>query len=211
MSETDRRIERAPHHGEELNTGEVTKAREAASVIVLRDSTDGPEVLLVQRNPAQRFMGGAWVFPGGAVHEDDGDPAEAGRRELEEEAGLPLPDTRGFVPFSRWITPEEAKIRFDTYFFVAEAPADADPRCDGEECVDLRWMRPADALAAYRAGDLSLVFPTIKHLEQLAQFESVAHALDSARERQVEPVMPKILMHDESAEIVLPGEPGYAD
>ncbi|HKN92892.1 MAG TPA: NUDIX domain-containing protein [Thermoleophilaceae bacterium] len=211
MSGRDRRIDRAPHHGEELNTGEVTKAREAASVIVLRDGRDGPEVLLVQRNPAQRFMGGAWVFPGGAVHEGDGDPAETGRRELEEEAALALPDTSGFVPFSRWITPEEAKIRFDTYFYVAEAPAGADPRCDGEECVDLRWMRPADALAAYRQGDLSLVFPTIKHLEQLAEFDSVAQALESARGREVEPVMPKILMHDESAEIVLPGEPGYGD
>jgi 8-oxo-dGTP pyrophosphatase MutT (NUDIX family) len=211
MPESDRRIERAAHHGEELNTGDVTAARLAASVIVLRDGPGGPEVLLVQRNPAQRFMGGAWVFPGGAVHEEDGDPAEAGRRELEEEAGLPLPDTSGFVPFSRWITPEEAKIRFDTYFFATEAPAGADPRCDGEECVDLRWLRAADALAAYRAGDLSLVFPTIKHLEQLAEFNTVAQALQSARGREVEPVMPKIVLKDDAAEIVLPGEPGYAD
>jgi len=211
MPESDRRIERAAHHGEELNTGDVTAARLAASVIVLRDGPGGPEVLLVQRNPAQRFMGGAWVFPGGAVHEEDGDPAEAGRRELEEEAGLPLPDTSGFVPFSRWITPEEARIRFDTYFFATEAPAGADPRCDGEECVDLRWLRAADALAAYRAGDLSLVFPTIKHLEQLAEFNTVAQALQSARGREVEPVMPKIVLKDDAAEIVLPGEPGYAD
>src|SRR5437764_7721374 len=102
MSEDESgRIDRAPHHGEELNTGEVTKARLAASVIVLRQSPDGPEVLLVQRNPEQRFMGGAWVFPGGAVHEEDGSPAEAGRRELEEEAGLPLPNSSEFVPFSR--------------------------------------------------------------------------------------------------------------
>jgi 8-oxo-dGTP pyrophosphatase MutT (NUDIX family) len=211
MSESDRRIDRAAHHGEELNTGEVTEARVAASVIVLRDGADGPEVLLVQRNPAQRFMGGAWVFPGGAVHDGDGSPAEAGRRELEEEAGLPLPDSGGFVPFSRWITPEEAKIRFDTFFFVTEAPAGAEPRCDGEECVDLRWLRPADALAAYRDGTLSLVFPTIKHLEQLADFESVEQALESARGRDIEPVMPRIVMEEESAQIVLPGEPGYAE
>ena len=82
---------------------------------------------------------------------------------------------------------------------------------DGEECVDLRWMRPEDALTAYRAGELSLVFPTIKHLEQLAEFDSVEHALESARGRDVEPVMPKILMHKDAAEIVLPGETGYAD
>jgi 8-oxo-dGTP pyrophosphatase MutT (NUDIX family) len=212
MSEGEsNRIDRAPHHGEELNTGEVTQARLAASVIVLRDGQDGPEVLLVQRNPEQRFMGGAWVFPGGAVHDEDGSPAEAGRRELEEEAGLPLPDSAGLVPFSRWITPEEAKIRFDTFFFVTEAPADADPRCDGEECVDLRWMRPTDALEAHRGGQLSLVFPTIKHLEQLAEFDSVEHALDTARGRDVQPVMPRILMERDSAQIVLPGEPGYAE
>jgi 8-oxo-dGTP pyrophosphatase MutT (NUDIX family) len=204
--------DRAPHHGEELNTsGEVSPARLAASVIVLRDGPDGPEVLLVQRNPAQRFMGGAWVFPGGAVHDDDGEPAEAARRELHEEAGLALPDASGFVPFSRWITPEEAKIRFDTFFFVTEAPAGAEPRCDGEECVDLRWLRPADALDAYRRGELSLVFPTIKHLEQLAEFQSVEHAVENARARKVEPVMPKIVRGEKSAEILLPGEPGYAE
>jgi 8-oxo-dGTP pyrophosphatase MutT (NUDIX family) len=211
MPDEDRRIDRAPHHGEELNTGEVTEARVAASVIVLREGADGPEVLLVQRNPAQRFMGGAWVFPGGAVHEEDGSPEEAGRRELEEEATLALPDTSGFVPFSRWITPEEAKIRFDTFFFVTEAPDGADPKCDGDECVDLRWLRPADALAAYGRGELSLVFPTIKHLEQLAEFDSVQQALETARARDVQPVMPKIVLDENEAQIVLPGEPGYAD
>jgi 8-oxo-dGTP pyrophosphatase MutT (NUDIX family) len=205
------RIERAAHHGEELNTGPVTPAREAASVIVLRDSADGPEVLLVQRNPEQRFMGGAWVFPGGAVHDEDGGPAEAGRRELEEEAGVPLPDATGLVPFSRWITPEEAKIRFDTYFFVVESPAGIEPKCDGEECVDLRWIRPADALDAFKRDELSLVFPTIKHLEQLAQFDSVADALEGARNREVQPVMPRIVVEQEAATIVLPGEAGYDD
>jgi 8-oxo-dGTP pyrophosphatase MutT (NUDIX family) len=203
------RIERAAHDSEQLNTGEPTRARPAASVIVLRDSPGGPEVLLVQRNPAQRFMGGAWVFPGGAVHDEDGQPAEAGRRELEEEAGLSLSDATGFVPFSRWITPEEAKIRFDTFFFVTEAPADADPRCDGQECVDLRWMRPADALSEHRAGKLELVFPTIKHLEQLAEYDSVQQALEAARGRDVRPVMPRIMVEKDAATIVLPGEPGY--
>jgi 8-oxo-dGTP pyrophosphatase MutT (NUDIX family) len=209
--EDDRRITRAAHHGEELNTGEVKKARVAASVIVLRDSPTGPEVLLVQRNPAQKFMGGAWVFPGGAVHDEDGSPAEAGRRELEEEAALSMADSSGFVPFSRWITPEEAKIRFDTFFFVARAPDGAEPRCDGQECVDLRWLRPADALDAYRRDEIGLVFPTIKHLEQLAEFESVDHALQAARARDVQPIMPRIVMAEDSAQIVLPGEPGYAD
>ena len=95
-------------------------------------------------------MGGAWVFPGGAVHHEDdgGEPAAAALRELEEEAGVQLDDVDRLVPFSRWITPAEVTIRFDTVFFVAEAPPGAEPHVDGEECVDARWIRPGDALAA---------------------------------------------------------------
>src|SRR3954453_13717646 len=129
-----------PGPGEELNTGDVTVPRVAASVIVMRDSDAGPEVLLVQRNPAARFMGGAWVFPGGAVHEQDGDAAGTAVRETEEEAGLVLEDPSALVPWSRWITPAQVKIRFDTWFFVARAPEGAEAHVDGEECVDSRWL-----------------------------------------------------------------------
>src|SRR3954453_16624193 len=174
-----------PASGEELNEGPETPPRVAASVIVLRDSREGPEVLLVQRNPAARFMGGAWVFPGGAVQADES-PAEAGLRELEEEAGVTIDaGADALVPFSRWITPAEVKLRFDTFFFVVEAPDDAEPRVDGAECVDARWLRPDEALAAFGRGELALVFPTIKLLEQLAESPSVEATIAAARERKV--------------------------
>jgi 8-oxo-dGTP pyrophosphatase MutT (NUDIX family) len=202
------RVDR-PHPGEELNEGEVTEPRQAASILVLRDSHDGPEVLLVQRNPEQRFMGGAWVFPGGAVHAEDADHSAAAVRELQEEAGIALPEDAEVVPWSRWITPEEVKVRFDTWFFVAEAPPGAEATVDGSECVDSRWLRPAAALDAFARDELMLVFPTIKHLEALAQAESVADALHKARTREVVPVQPKVMIRGEEAVIVLPGEQGY--
>jgi 8-oxo-dGTP pyrophosphatase MutT (NUDIX family) len=191
--------------------GEVAEARQAASLILLRDARGGPEVLLVKRNPEQRFMGGAWVFPGGAVHDGDGGHAGTALRELEEEAGIRIEDAAQVVHFSRWITPEEVKVRFDTWFFLAEAPAGAEARPDGSECVEARWLRPSDALEAYARGDLTLVFPTIKHLEQLAQFGSVAEAIETARGREVEPVQPRVVVRDGGAEVLLPGEPGYDD
>src|SRR5919112_1726851 len=157
------RVDR-PHPGEELNEGDVTEPRQAASIVVLRDFADGPEVLLVQRNPKQRFMGGAWVFPGGAVDPDES-VEQTALRELAEEASLHLADGAELTPFSRWITPAEVKIRFDTWFFVAGAPAGAEPRADGQECVDMRWIAPQAALEAFEQGQLELVFPTIKHLE----------------------------------------------
>jgi 8-oxo-dGTP pyrophosphatase MutT (NUDIX family) len=202
-----------PAPGEELNTGEVTVPRPAATVILLRGSAARLEVLLVQRNPASRFMGGAWVFPGGAVdrHEGEGDAAfrAAAVRELEEEAGISISNPDALVLFSRWITPAQVKIRFDTWFFLASAPEGAEPRIDGSEIVDGRWYEPQSALDAASAGQLFLVFPTIKHLEQLARFSSVGALLDHARGREVEPVEPRVVLGGETARIVLPGDPGY--
>jgi 8-oxo-dGTP pyrophosphatase MutT (NUDIX family) len=204
------RVDRPPP-GEELNDGAVTEPRQAASIIVLRDSEGGPEVLLVQRNPAQRFMGGAWVFPGGAVHDEDADHSAAAVRELREEAGIDLPAGTEVVVWSRWITPAEVKVRFDTWFFVTKSPPGATATPDGAECVGARWLRPLDALEAHGGDELMLVFPTIKHLEALAGMTSVADALQKARTREVVPVQPRVLVRDGAAEIVLPGEPGYDD
>ena len=200
-----------PGPGEELNTGDTVPARQAATAIVLRDTRDGIEVLLVQRNPEQRFMGGAWVFPGGGVKDDDADHAGAALRELEEEAGMRLADTDRLVPFSRWITPAEVKIRFDTFFFVAESPPDAEPHVDGSECVDARWITPAGALEAYQRDEMTLVFPTIKHLEELTGFASVEQVLASARERTVTAVQPRVIVGEKGATVLMPGEPGYDD
>src|SRR4051812_16863260 len=187
--------------------------RQAAALILLRDGADGAEVLLVERNPAQRFMGGAWVFPGGAVHPEDADHAAAAVRELEEEAGIQLPADTELVPFSRWITPEEegATMRFDAWFYAARAPEGAEARADGGECVDARWLTPAAALEAGARGELQVVFPTIKHLELLAETPSVDATLAAARERTVEPILPKVVTRGGSWAVLLPGEPGYDD
>ena len=173
------------------------------------DSAAGPEVLLVQRSPELKFMGGAWVFPGGATHDEDRDERATARRELEEEAGIGLPGDSELVRYSRWITPADVSRRFDTHFFVAEAPAGADAAIDGVECVDARWIRPRDALHAGARGELLLVFPTVKHLEQLAEHESVLEALKTARRRKVAPVQPRVLVDGGVAQVLLPGEPGY--
>lgn len=202
-----------PAPGEELNEGKITVPRPAASVIVLRDSPGGPEVLLVQRNPEQRFMGGAWVFPGGAVHEeeDGGEPAVAGIRELQEEAGVELESNSELIPFVRWITPEQVRTRFDTWFYLAVAPDGQEGVCDGSECVDLRWITPAAALAAHAQEELMLVFPTIRTLQRLSAFESVEHAMTTARETETDSILPRVVQRGEETVVVLPGEPGYDD
>src|SRR5436190_4590650 len=204
-----------PAPGEELNAGPETAPRPAATVIVLRGGSQRLEVLLVKRNPEARFMGGAWVFPGGAVdgREGRGDRAlrAAAMRELEEEAGISLESPGQLIPFSRWITPAQVKIRFDTVFYLASLPPGATAKVDGREVVDARWYGPREALQAASDGELFLVFPTIKHLEQLSGFASAKEVMEHARGREVRPVQPRVLMSGETARIVLPGEPGYED
>jgi 8-oxo-dGTP pyrophosphatase MutT (NUDIX family) len=203
-----------PAAGQQYNPGVATEPRQAASVILLRDGADGPlELLLVKRTPKARFMGGVWVFPGGAVdaHEGDGDEAHrsAAVRELREEAAIELADPQALVKFSRWITPAQVQIRFDTHFFLARLPEGQKPLVDGEEIVELGWFAPDAALEAHRDGSIALVFPTIKHLEQLSAFRSVDELLDYASKRDVQAVEPKVLLEGEVARVLLPGDPGY--
>ncbi len=185
--------------------------REAATLILLRDSTGGPEVLLVERNPEQRFMGGAWVFPGGAADGADGDEAQTAVRELEEEAGIRLARDAELIRFSRWITPARVPVRFDTHFFLARAPEHANPEVDGSECVASRWLRPREALDAGVRGDLLLVVPTVTHLEELSEFASVAGALAAARARRVLPVPASVLLEGGVAEVLLADAPSSGD
>jgi 8-oxo-dGTP pyrophosphatase MutT (NUDIX family) len=190
--------------------GNPAEPRQAATVIVLRGGSERLEVLLVKRNPQARFMPSAWVFPGGAV--DAGEThAGAAVREMDEEAGLTLPDPAQLVRFSRWITPPQVPIRFDTHFFLAPAPEGQEARPDGSETVDARWFTPAGALAAYEDDEIELVFPTIKHLEQLAGFASADELLAWAAGREIVPVVPHVVEEGRVERVVLPGEPGYEE
>jgi 8-oxo-dGTP pyrophosphatase MutT (NUDIX family) len=200
-----------PEPGTMLNeSGEPTPPRQAATVVVLRGGDERLEVLMVQRTPKARFMGGAWVFPGGAVdaHEGKGDAAHraAAVREVEEEVQITLPDPAALVPFARWITPPEVSIRFDTYFFLAVAPDGAEATPDGQEIVDARWFEPRRALGGSQDGELLMVFPTIKNLEAIARFETTDALLEWASTREVRPVQPRVEGQGEAARIVLDEE-----
>lgn len=208
----------------------------AATLILLRDSEEGPQVLLQQRNPHAAFVGGAWVFPGGKVDPADTHPAWldqvdisaeranrllgtddgglaywiAALRETVEEAGLLLAhhlrtpvaptlvsaaqrllqvDPDAFLGFcqqqsltlqtdavrylSRWITPEGLPRRYDTRFFLAQAPDGQTPEQDTHEVVNTCWIRPEQALHQVRHEGWLMVLPTIATLQQLSGYGDV--------------------------------------
>jgi 8-oxo-dGTP pyrophosphatase MutT (NUDIX family) len=219
LGEPGQELNLAALPGQDAAGGKETTARQAATVILLRGGNDALEVLLVKRTEKARFMGGVWVFPGGALDRADGAENDAtghahriaAVRELVEEAAVAISDPAALIEFSRWITPAQVTIRFDTRFFLAELPAGQQPQVDGEECVDLGWFTPRGALDAHASEEIALVFPTIKHLEQLESFSTVAQLLDYASGREVLPVQPKVWFDGEVARVLLPDEPGYED
>ena len=86
---------------------------------------------------------------------------------------------------NRWITPEGRPRRFDTRFFIAEAPAKQHGRHDEYETVDSLWISPAEALTRNDRGEFGLMSVTRRQLETLADFATMRalHDLMTATER----------------------------
>jgi len=164
---------------------------------------------MVQRNHEARFMPGVWVFPGGSVDEADGAGEEGHRacaaRELREEAGIAV-EPGELVAYSRWITPRVVPVRYDTRFYIGLAPPHSPPVPDGAETVDAGWFGPRAALDSHGRGEMSLVFPTIKHLESLLPYGAAEEALEAARRREVRAIEPEVIEEGDEARIVIPDE-----
>lgn len=206
--------------------------RKAATLVILRDAPHGLEVLLTTRPQALRFMGGATVFPGGAVAPADLDPrweeastlsrAEAqtaigepdenalglyvcALREAFEEVGFIVGEgdlttlsdgsrhdpelflqaclrdgirlgTHRLACAGRWVTPVGSPMRFDTAFFVTQAPPEWVPQPDPDEVEDCRWVTPSEGLAELSSGRALMAPPTIETLQLLDRYGSVAQA-----------------------------------
>lgn len=91
-------------------------------------------------------------------------------------------------PWAHWITPDFEPRRYDTRFFVAVAPRGQDPRHVGGEADAAGWVRPADALAAQRAGEWLLLPPTETTLRELSPFTTADDAFAAAARRDVRPL-----------------------
>jgi 8-oxo-dGTP pyrophosphatase MutT (NUDIX family) len=242
------------------------------------------EVLMVRRNLRSDFVGGAYVFPGGAVDPlDGGTEAEAlctGRtdaeasallgqdagglaywvavvRETFEEAGLLLAErpggpallagdpgeearfaaeraavndgSRRFLDlcqdeglrlavgdvhyFAHWITPRGAPRRYDTRFFVAAAPPGQIAAHSAGETIAEVWITPENALARHRAGEIEIIFPTIRNLQVISRFSTSTDLLAAAARASssVPAIEPRVVADGNGMRIVLPGDPGYEE
>lgn len=171
----------------DMQSADRTGTRLAATAILMRDGELGLETLMMKR-PARGSFADAWVWPGGAVEEQDHNrelpPNEAESaaalmaavRETWEETGLrPNPET--FVAHAIWSPPQEVTPRFRTWFFMGPNPG-GEPIAQESEVVDLGWVRPTAMLEAHARSEVILAPPTWVTLHQISTSRSTAEALE---------------------------------
>ena len=73
------------------------------------------------------------------------------------------------------------------------------------------WISPQDALARHRAGEIEIIFPTIRNLQVIGRFNTSAALLAAAEEASsaVPAIEPRVVPDGNGMRIVLPGDPGY--
>ena len=186
------------------------------------DSSDQVEPVYpaatVQRSKAVKHMGGMWVFPGGRVDEADweGDDdyraaANAAIRETREEAGLAI-SSEQLVYLSHWTTPEGAKRRFATWFFLALLEDDQEVVVDGGEIADHRWVSPARALKETADPDhpLRLMPPTYVSLVELAPYTCCKEARSAIEGQETMIFAPRLAFVEDGICFLYDGDAGYA-
>ena len=191
----------------------------AATLILLREATTGPpEMLMVRRDRAMAFAAGAWVWPGGRVdaedHEGASDALHAAKiaavREAVEEVAMPALDPQSLVPFARWLPKFVVERRFDTWFFIARAPdVEWDLVCQPGEIIDATWISARAMLERIERGEAGAIFPTMRNLERLAQFDTIDAIFADAAAYPVEPITPWVEERDGVDHVVIADDIGY--
>ena len=192
----------------------------AATVVLVRDGDDGLEALLVQRNKAVKHMGGMWVFPGGKVDEQDypGDgniytaALNAAIRETREEAGVEV-SVEQLLYLSHWTTPEGAKRRFATWFFITVLEDGQEVTVDGGEIAHHRWVRPEVALAELADAEhpFRLMPPTFVSLVDIADCQTCLEARQHIGGREAIMYAPRMVFVEDGICFLYEGDAGYAD
>jgi len=115
--------------------------------------------------------------------------------------------------YSHWVTQAGRPRRYDTRFFVAQAPEGQTALEDNHETVGQIWVRPDQAIDLHRSGALNLMFPTIKTLESLAPFKYVEELLEYARKPRPKQMMAPVAGMDRTgvSHMLIPGDFAYAE
>ncbi|MBL4635379.1 MAG: NUDIX hydrolase [Kofleriaceae bacterium] len=213
--------------------------KSAASVVLLREGSDGVEIYLLRRHRKAGFMASSYVFPGGICDEGESDTRETAVRELFEESGVLLSsqsfapeqrqsmrdalnadgtmppegtfDVSGLHYFAHWITPTVEKRRYSAEFYLAVMPEGQIASPDNTEVVDEIWVTPAQALA--QAKELRLPPPQVRTCLELLELAKggIAAILEGSQSRSDNrhAILPRLLASEKDVTLLLPWDVDY--
>lgn len=128
--------------------------------------------------------------------------------ELLKEAGAALA-LDALVPFARWLPRGVPHKVFDTRFYLARAPDNAEPKVDGNENVRVFWASARAVLAMADKGEAHIIFPTRRNLERLALFARFDDAVADARAHPIRPITPWVETRGGVEHLCIPDDLGY--
>ncbi len=176
----------------------------ALRIAALREAYEETGILVARHAGGEHFQGSL------AAAEARDEIATDSRSFLDLVASLELRlDLDAPAVFARWITPTMMPKRFDTWFYIAHAPADQLALCDGHETVDAEWVAPAEALLLGATGERTVIFPTRMNLKLLAEATSAADAIARAASRRLVTVTPRVVERDGGRALIIPDDAGY--
>ena len=195
----------------------MSEIRLASTIMLAREQEGNIEVLLVRRNKSLNFAGGAWVFPGGKIDEDEleGTTTEldaakrAAVRETKEESNLDI-DPERLIFFRHWTTPANSPRRFATYFFFADIQQlDAQVVIDDGEIVEHVWLSPNEALQQLAKQQKAMLPPTILCLRVISHCRTVQEVRQLLA--QQEPIFVLPVVHYAAGQVIClyRGDAGY--
>jgi 8-oxo-dGTP pyrophosphatase MutT (NUDIX family) len=112
-------------------------------------------------------------------------------------------------PWARWITPAGAARRYDTAFFVARVPDGQEADAHTTEAVRALWWHPAEALERWQEGEMLLMPPTVRTLQEIAELGETAAVLAAAPDRVIRPIMPTLRRDGDRLVTVLPDSTAF--
>ncbi len=194
-SEASRRLD-VPAGGLAFWMATVRETFEEAGIL-LAVRPDGAPVAFDDAQVVERF----------ARHRRSVDRSDRTLLDVLDEEGL-LVDASSLHYFARWITPLGALRRYDTRFFVAALPDQQEAVHDERELIGTHWMRPDEALERHRAGEFTMILPTIRSLDALRRFDTARDVLDHAASiASVPAVLPTLVESPHGLRIRLPDDP----
>ncbi|MBT8146692.1 MAG: NUDIX hydrolase [Gammaproteobacteria bacterium] len=169
----------------------------AATVVLVRESRDDIEVLMLLRDRNLAFNASSWVFPGGKIdprdyHPDHSDKQaleyraarRAAVRETHEEAGIELVHEH-LIHTAHWTTPEHLPLRYSTWFFLCPIYHPVEVTVDDCEIRDYRWIRPATALTEIESRQLKVPHPTRVTLRDLLEYSTIEQVLAGIAQQDI--------------------------